>query len=114
VEIKTDRASSNARAVHLVFTAENGMVDSLARIRNVRLLDLTTNLSGASDLMFSKLKGLPRLAEVDVSGSTVTDRTLEYLSAFKSLRKLNLRGTSLTDTGIRKFKKAVPKCQVVR
>jgi Ran GTPase-activating protein (RanGAP) involved in mRNA processing and transport len=64
--------------------------------------------------MFRNLKGLPHLKEVDVSDSPITDATLEHLSRFVTLRKLDIRRTNVTDEGVGKFKKAVPECEVLR
>ena len=90
---------------------------SQARVRNVRLLDLTTFLkpgAKARDGMFRNLKGLPRLKEADVADSQITDVTLEHLSQFTTLRKLDVRGTNVCDEGVGKFKEAVPECEVLR
>jgi hypothetical protein len=109
--------SFNPKHFRFAFSADKVADGSVAHLRNVRLLDLTTSLkpgADASDGLFHDLKGLSRLAEVDVSNSEITDITLEKLSPLKSLRKLNVRGTRVTDDGVRKFRKAVPECEVER
>jgi hypothetical protein len=109
--------SFNPKLFRFTFTGDKVADGSVARLRNIRLLDLTTSLkpgADASDGLFYDLKGLSRLAEVDVSNSEITDITLEKLSPLKGLRKLNVRGTRVTDDGVRKFRKAVPECEVER
>jgi hypothetical protein len=108
-------SSRNGSARALMLQVETGKV----RIRNVRLLDLTTAFRrGArpawNDGRVLDLKGLPHLQEIDLSGSEVTDRGLAHLVNFKMLRRVDVRDTKVTADGIAELKKHLPECEIIR
>lgn len=87
------------------------------RLRNVRLLDMTTNLTDwhkAKDEHILQLKGLPHLKEIDLSGSEVTDKGLRRLADFRSLRRIDVRNTKVTAQGVKELKKVLPDCEIIR
>ena len=101
----------SARA--LTFHGNKGDV----RLRNVRLLDMTTNLTKwhkAKDEHILQLNGLPHLKEINVSDSEVTDKGLRRLADFKSLRRIDVRNTKVTAQGVEELKKTLPDCEVIR
>jgi hypothetical protein len=86
------------------------------RLRNVRLLDLTTNLTNwhkAKDEHILQLNGLPHLKEINLSGSEVTDKGLRRLADFKSLRRIDVRNTKVTAQGVEELKTSLPDCEVL-
>ncbi|NQU21935.1 MAG: hypothetical protein HQ567_11685 [Candidatus Nealsonbacteria bacterium] len=42
----------------------------------------------------------------------MTDAGLEYLEGMTSLQSLDLRGTQVTDAGIKKLQQALPNCKI--
>ncbi|MGB7342968.1 MAG: protein kinase [Pirellulaceae bacterium] len=73
----------------------------------------TLNVSGMKiDDGFSH--ALPdSIEELDVSGTSIGDFFLFDLGAMKSLRKLNLTGTSVTANGVRRLQKRLPECEIL-
>lgn len=51
---------------------------------------------------------------MDLSQTEVGDLLLFDLRKFKSLRRLNVTATKVTDQGIEAFQKALPDCEVIR
>jgi hypothetical protein len=58
------------------------------------------------------LAALPKLAELDLSETVISDAGLEKLQAAPALRHLNLRGTRITAAGVEAFRRARPNCEV--
>ncbi len=59
------------------------------------------------------IKRLKNLATLDISYAlNVSNAGLVHLKALKKLKELNLKGTKVTDKGIKKLNKALPKCNV--
>jgi uncharacterized protein YjbI with pentapeptide repeats len=66
------------------------------------------NLSGATltDDTFRDLKGLKRLAELDLSRSSLTDAQMDQLNEVSNLLvRLDLSNTAITDAGLEKLKR---------
>jgi hypothetical protein len=66
----------------------------LARLKNLKVLDLSTGFD--QDLVFPD----------------VTDAGLESLKKLANLRTLVLKGTRVTDEGVKEFQRALPNCKV--
>ncbi|MDZ4817405.1 MAG: hypothetical protein SGJ20_00365 [Planctomycetota bacterium] len=49
---------------------------------------------------------------VDLSNTSITDRSLPHLYRFSKLSRLDLRGTQVSDKGIQELKKHLPQCRV--
>lgn len=68
-----------------------------------------TNIEDAQLAALANLQGLQTLAVTDAK---ITDDGLKKLHAMGRLRTLNLGHTQVTDEGVRRFKQAVPECDV--
>jgi hypothetical protein len=89
---------------------ENSLRDQGATItrKSYPLLGMgyAVNLSSAkiTDNTFQKLKDLNRVAELDLSKSSITDGQMDQLNEVaQSLVKLDLSNTAVTDTGLEKL-----------
>lgn len=73
--------------------------------RNLSGTKITDTVSGS----------LPRqIQKLDVSHTAAGDLLLYDLRKFRSLHRLNVTGTKVTDQGIEAFQKAVPGCKVIK
>jgi len=60
-----------------------------------------------------RMKTLPRLEKLKVQGcQKVDDESLAVLASYPALRELDLKGTTVTDKGVVMFKAAKPKALV--
>ena len=59
-----------------------------------------------------EFKGLTHLFELCLRGTQVTDAGLDHLKGLTALSRLDLSETRVTAEGIKKLKKALPKCGV--
>ncbi len=48
-----------------------------------------------------------------MSSPKVSDASLEDLEGLKELQTLNLSGTEVTDMGVAKLQKALPRCNII-
>ena len=53
-----------------------------------------------------------RTTRLNLYGPEYGDATIEHLAAFKSLQSLSLNQTSVSSTGLRKLRLALPDCQI--
>jgi len=60
------------------------------------------------------LKDLPNLQVVQLYGAKTKDEDLKGIEPLKSLMLLDLMGTSVTDDGVARLKKALPGCKIRR
>jgi Leucine-rich repeat (LRR) protein len=78
--------------------ATDGALAPIARLSDLRWLDLTQN--PLSDAGLSVLSGLKNLEEIRLSYTQAGDETAAWLPALPSLRSLGLWGTRITDAGM--------------
>ena len=79
--------------------ATDQLIAQLAQIKTLRRLDLS--FTYVTDRGIESLQQLPHLEELTLDTAEFnTDAALGYLRANKSLRKLVLRGTDVTDVGM--------------
>jgi len=80
-----------------------------------RLRDLTLAGSGVTDAGLAHLRSLDgKLRSLDVSNTSITANGLLHLQMITSLEVLRITNTSVTDTAIIEFQKAMPNCKVDR
>ena len=101
-------------SVTTLILAKAGITDDrlehLKHVKNLRVLILNENAI--------KGPGLPQLAELGklkilgLEKTKLTNATLTYLEDLTRLSTLNLGRTRTTQAGIKKLKKALPKCQI--
>ncbi|HVX12901.1 MAG TPA: leucine-rich repeat domain-containing protein [Pirellulales bacterium] len=77
--------------------AKNGEVESVSGVGIVSLLGTQ-----------------PELEDLDLRESSVNDFDVDFLVRLKSLRRLDLRGSNITDEGATKLAQALPKCEILR
>lgn len=109
-------------------------IEHICRIRTLELLDLqNSQVTGkglrqlasltllrtlwanglkVSDADIEALATLPRIEELSLSDPAITDDAVVFLKAAKSLRKLNLQGTSVSAAGKAEIQMAIPGCRV--
>jgi hypothetical protein len=77
------------------------------RLRVIRLRGLAAGDTFLAHLAEEPARA-PYLAELDLSGSKVTDRGLAKLAGCETLKRLNLAGTAVTDRGLWPLLRALP------
>ncbi len=65
------------------------------------------------DATVEKLTTIPTIRTVVLRATTVTDRSLGFLSVRTGLTAVDVSATNATDEGLRKLAKALPKCRIV-
>ncbi len=79
-------------------TIEDGLLQSVARLKNLEVLKLHGCV--LSDSFANYLKQLPRLETLSLRFSNFSAHSLRELSNFKSLTQLSFLGSHLTDAGV--------------
>src|SRR5690242_8272428 len=70
--------------------------ERIAASRSTTRLDLSFSLIG--DAGMERLRGMKGVTELDLyAAEHITDTAIAYIRDWKTLRKLNLRGTDVTD-----------------
>ena len=59
------------------------------------------------------IQSLTELQSLDIAGTKLTDVGLKCLQGLTKLRSLCVDDTGVTDKGIARFKKLLPKCELV-
>ena len=59
------------------------------------------------------LKDLPRLRELSLDATSITDQGAQTLHSMTELRALNIYHTLVTENAFRGLKTALPECQIV-
>ena len=65
------------------------------------------------DKGLESLKALPKLRELSLDSTGVTDAGAETLRSLTSLRNLNLYHTLVTEKGLQDLRTALPDCKIV-
>jgi len=104
----SERTDSGLWSVSL---SEPGL-DAIDTLRNMRWLRLNGTLVSARGL--ERLKDLARLERLDLEGcKRVGDDAAPVLASFRSLRAVDLTGTSFTEKGVAALRQAKPDCKIV-
>jgi hypothetical protein len=114
----TDAGLQHLRGLQQLMTLDlgiNKLTDAgLENLRGlVQLKFLMLDNTKISDIGLEHLRRLTQLQELSLSGTLITDASLEQLKALP-LQSLDVRGTAVTQDGIRKFEAAMPGCRVAR
>jgi internalin A len=73
----------------------------------------TVSATDVSDRWVEKMKGLPKLEKLKVQGcARVDDDAIRSLIALPNLREVDLKGTSVTEKGLAALRAAKPKAQI--
>ena len=80
------------------------------------VIDLSSTTVTDDDLrrLVPKLSQLPPIGELRLSGSKVTDRCVDHIQRLKSLKKIDLTGTSCTSAGATRLQRTLPDATVQR
>ena len=88
-----------------------------AGMEHLKNLTNVTNLglegTQVTDAGLEHLKGLTNLSFLlGLSGTKITDAGLEHLKGLKKLKYVSLQNTKVSQEGVDKLKKALPKCKI--
>ena len=88
----------------------------LAGRRKPSPIELRLHAAGpaVTDAGIARLRGIPQIAELDLTNAQVTDAAINDLTTLTGLKRVVLRGTQVTDFGMRKLQQALPKCEIAR
>jgi len=89
--------------------SDDGLVHlrGLSQLRWLGLARTQVTKAGLADL-----ESLPQLESLELGGKEVTDAWLFSLERLPHLRELHLVGTKITHEGVKRFRKALPMCNV--
>ena len=76
------------------------------------LESLTLYWTQVSDTGLLNLKQLPNLTSLSIWNARVSDAGLEHVKALTTLQQLGLFQTNVTNVGVKKFKEALPNCEI--
>lgn len=87
--------------------------DMLARIKDVPHID-ALDVSGTriTDTGLAHVGSLTQLKGLRLNNTNVTDNGLDRLKGLIELKYLSLEGTRVTDDGIKKLKETLPECEI--
>jgi hypothetical protein len=60
------------------------------------------------------IKNLPRLRFLLLSSKGITDAAIPHVAELNQLERLCLNDTKITEEGVERLRKALPKCEIVR
>ncbi|MEO7319491.1 MAG: hypothetical protein ABIZ56_10925, partial [Chthoniobacteraceae bacterium] len=100
----------------LILDRNKGFTDdgfaNLAKLKSLSILSVAGTSFG--DVAAAALVGHNDIRQLDLKETALTDAGLAKLARLTRLQSLNLHGTNVTAAGVEAFKKAVPKCVVVK
>ena len=62
--------------------------------------------------VFQGAQTLPNLRVLNLRRLPIDDDDLQYLQALTDLEELDLRGTQVTEEGVKKLQRALPNCEI--
>jgi serine/threonine protein kinase/Leucine-rich repeat (LRR) protein len=80
------------------------------------LSELTELRIGCPDLtqtFLVDLAGLKKLDRLSLTGSSFSDEGVAHLAPLTQLKELDLRGTQVTNAGVKKLHTSLPKCRII-
>jgi serine/threonine protein kinase len=99
---------------HLTLTNAEGTRQTWTRVfaHFPDLTELQITDSALHDDDIAHLARCPQLTQVTLNGTKITDHALKELARLKTLKLLSVRNTKVTRAGIKKFRHALPQCDV--
>jgi len=86
----------------------------LGKMKHLWGLFLSQNSNVGDAELGAISKSLPKLTQLDLSETSVTDTAVEHLASLKDLEKVNLKKTKISDEAVRRLQKANPDLKVYR
>ena len=74
--------------------------------------ELQISGSGITDAGLVHLKDLIKLSHLNLSDTQITDAGLVHLKGLTKLERLDLKDTKVTDAGVADLQKALPNCEI--
>jgi len=97
-----------------VLRAQQVTGNRLSELRDKpRLWNLQLSKTGVTDAALAALVDWPALEELSLDRTAISDAGLTHLAGCKNLRVLNVYGTKVTPAGIAALRKALPGCMVL-
>jgi hypothetical protein len=93
-------------------TVTNAGLEHLDELTQLRELSLSGPKVTDAELQY--IEESSRLQELDFDDIDLTDVELDHLKGLPQLEVLILRGTRVTDQGVKKLHQAMPNCKIVR
>ena len=78
------------------------------------LCELQLNGTLITEIGLQHLSTQHRLTQLTLNDTSVDDNAVDALAAMKSLRKLYIRNTNLSDKGLKRLQSELPGCEVMR
>lgn len=94
-------------------SADDTILEQVKKFPKLRELYLWN--TGVTDAGLVHLQGLSELQKLDLSGTAVTDAGLKHLKGLTNLREVNLKGNrGVTAAGVRELQQALPRAKIIR
>ena len=114
LQILADLPSLTALRVHACGVSDAGLAH-IAKLVDLQTLDVGYTGGRITDAGAAHLSKLTKLRWLNIYDSKITDKTLsDVLAKLPSLNWVELTATKVTANGVLAFKKAKPKCRVVK
>ena len=84
---------------------------ALSRCPNVTTLKLSGSRAVSSDLF--GLYSFPSLTDLDLARTRIIDVAVPFLTAKKGLKRLDIRGTEISEEGIASLRREMPSCEII-
>lgn len=68
--------------------------------------------SGVTDSGVASLRGMTNIEEIDLTDTRVTDGAINILATLSGLKKVVLKGTNVSNSGIARLQQALPDCTI--
>ena len=82
------------------------------RFSEAELAEVAGDLAGQLAEVSRHLETLPKLRVLNLRRVPIDDDDLQYLKALTNLEELDLRGTQVTDEGVKTLQEALPNCKI--
>ncbi len=90
---------------------DESVIRSLGGIRSLSSLSLKrSSITGPLLAQLADIK--PRLTELTLEGTEIDDSSIETILKFRSLAFLSIRGTNISQEGVERLKKELPRCNI--
>jgi len=88
----------SVREVGMGYQTSDGDLSVVASLKQARIVMLNaTDVRGPG---LARLKDMPKLEDLDLTKSAITDEGLKYLNGLQTIKRLSLARTKITDQGV--------------